>query len=242
MNSRPKFSSPFKYFFVGLLMLGVGSLFGCSQDPEHRIAYKEFLQEILAKQGYSSLPALSSDQEKALGQYALSYQQLYDFTQSVEKSVAECATYMDGMSKQISNPQDIMNRREEIAAARDFMALIPGEWDDMLEKAKAQKAELTLHEEVAPLYDELFAKYTDPVEQIKPLMLAVVETLNSNLALADYLKENEEKIQFQGNMIICNDEAVHERVNQLLADINVKSQELYALENSLSRYMIINKD
>ena len=242
MINKLDLSSPFKYFLLGILVLALGGAFGCSRDPEQRTAYKEFLQEILAKQGYLSLHPLTAEQEKAFGPYSLSYQQLYDFTKGIEKSVEECAGYMDAISKNISTPKDIMDRRDEIARARDFMALIPARWEEMLEQAKAHQAKLALHEDVAGLYNELFVKYTEPVNQIKPLMLSVVDTLNSNLDLADYLKQNEENIQFQGNTIICNDEAVNNRINQLLAEINASAQKLYALENSFSRYLIISKD
>ena len=242
MINKLDLSSPFKYFLLGILILALGGFLGCSRDPEQRTAYKGFLQAILAKQGYFSLPPLTGEQEKAFGPYSLSYQQLYDFTKGIEKSVEECAVYMDGISKNISTPKDIMDRRDEIARARDYMALIPAKWDELLEQAKAQKEKLVLHEDVAPLYNELFIKYTEPVNQIKPLMLSVVDTLNSNIELADYLKQNEKNVQFQGNMIICNDEAVNDRINQLLADVNASAQKLYALENSFNHYLIINKD
>lgn len=242
MNYNNRSLSLLKYTLVLLVALGLIGASGCSGDPEKRVAYNEFLQEQLAKQGYTSLQPLTADQESLFGNYALSYQQLYDFSQAIEASVEECAAYMNDISKNISSPKDIMESREDIAKAQDFMVLLPGRWDELLEKANTQKAALALNEEVAPLYNQLFAKYTDPLEQIKPVMVSVVDTLNSNLALADYLKENEAKIQFQGNMIICNDEALHERVNQLLADMNAKAQELYILENSLNRYLLINKD
>lgn len=241
MKHNNRFLSPFKYALVLLTTLGLVATFGCSRDPEQRMAYKEFLREQLAKQDYTSPESLTADQEATFGSYALSYKQLYDFSQAIEASVEEGAVYMADISENISSPKDIMGHREDIAKAREFMILLPGKWDGLLEKAKTQKAELSLHEEIAPLYDQLFVKYTDPLEQIKPILSSVVDTLNSNFALAEYLKENEGKIQFQGNMIICNDEALHERFNQLLADMNAKAQALYILENSLSRYKAINK-
>lgn len=234
------------FSFYRLLFVVLSSIFifsACSKDPVHRSAYVEFLKtEILAKQGFIALPELTEERKVSFGPYADSYQILLSFTNGMEDSVTESSAYMQEISAKITTPKDIMEQRESIAKARDYLAALPAEWDTLLAKAQADKAGLNLHEEVQPVYDEVFARYTDPVAKIKPVILSVVATLDSNLALADYLEANKDKIEFKGTMIIASDEAVHEKINELLATLSGKAQELYQLESELQQYVIIHKD
>ena len=241
MNSTIRIASQFKYCVVLCIVLASLMIIGCSRDPEQRTAYKGFLEELLSQQGYQSLPELTPEQATAFGPYTLSYEELFDFTKSIEQSVEECAAHMAVISEKVVTPKDIMEQRAEIAAARDFIARQPDLWTKQVEKLQANKVELNLHQDVAALYEQLFAKYTTPVEQVKPVAQGMVDFLDSNLDFALFLNENADKVEFQGNMIIFNDEAAHQRANELLGAINDKAQELYIQQENLSRYMIINK-
>ncbi len=242
-----QFFRPPKAFFLPLVLIfliGLSLLTACSKDPVERANYADFLKtEILGKSVYHSLADLTAEQRAAFGtKYAASYDILLNYSHNMEKSVQQIALVMDDVSQKILSPQDIMNERAALVKARAQIAALPAEWDGYLEQAKQARSGLKLHEEVASLYDEVFTRLTDPAGRVKEVMSAVVAALDSNIALADYLEAHKDKIEFQGSMIIAQDEAVHQKINELLANIGARSSELYHLESALSKYMVIGKD
>ena len=226
------------------LMITISLLSACSKDPVERANYADLLKaEILSKSNFHSLPELNDEQRAAIGsKYTASYEILMTYSRSMEKSVERVAKAMNDVSSKITTPQDIMRDRATLVKARDEIAALPAEWDGYFKQAKQGADGLDLHEEVAELYNEAFVRLTQPASKIKEVTLAVIGALDSNIALADYLESHKDKIKFNGSMIIAEDEAVHEKINELLADMAERANELYSLESSLSKYMVIGKD
>ena len=236
----------FSVFFplVLVLVLSTVLLSACSKDPVERNNYAEFLKtEILNKSVFRALPELTEEQRAAIGsKYTASYEILMTYSHNMEKSVEQVAKAMNEVSSKITTPLDIMNERLALLKARNEIAALPAEWDAYFEQVKKSAEGLDLHEDVAGLYSEVFTRLTQPASKMKEVTLAVVGALDSNIALADYLEANKNKIQFNGSMIIAQDEAVHEKINELLANISERANELYNLESSLSDYMTIEKE
>lgn len=241
-NNARLFSAFFPLVLV--VIIATTMLAACSKDPVERANYAEFLKtEILSKSIFRSLPELSDEQRAAIGsKYAASYEILMTYSHNMEKSVEQVAQTMNEVSSKITTPEDIMNYRVVLMKARDELGALPAEWDRYFEQAKQGSEGLELHEDVAELYNTAFVRLTQPLDKVKELTLAAVAALDSNIALADYLESNKDKIKFNGSMIIAQDEAVHEKINELLAEIAERANELYSLESSLSKYMVIGKD
>lgn len=230
--------------YLVLVMLCISALFslGCSRDPEQRAAYKQFLEELLPREAQQPLPPLTVEQTAAFGPYALSYQALYDFNRKMTESVDGCAKHMTVISENVYVPRDIVGHMSEIAAAREYIADQPALWEEDLAALEAFKADLHLHADVAPLYELLYTKYTEPARRVVPLLHAMQDFLDSNLELARFLSDNADAVEFQGNTIVFNDAPLQEQANAILANINTRARELYWRENELNEYILLNRN
>lgn len=174
-------------------------------EADQAKALQEFLQtRILDKKGIR-MPRPSDEERKAFGRFAGDYDVIVKFNDALSDT-------MSGKLPEIMRRGNIMSaaqlveRRADVAAAREALTEVGRTMETALAEANAAKEKLNQPAELKAVYDQAFAKLvTVPATTVPPVWKALDGALGVSLKMADFLAANQAKIKFNGPMAQTTD-------------------------------------
>lgn len=230
-------ASFFRRLALPLLLLSVLALplAGCGdKEPEQRKAFITFLDsKVINKPGINMTP-LTSEEEKQLGDYAKQYKVILDFHSTMNKEMGEKLTSIMGMVNIKSLAQAVENR-DAIAKANKSAAEVKKQVIDQLAKSDAARAALKQPDDLKAVYDKAYEKSVRrPATAFITAFEKVEGTLNSVLALIDFIKANKDGIDISGQMVQVKDAALQPELNAKLKAVQENTQALLKAYQELS--------
>jgi hypothetical protein len=120
---------------------------------------------------------------------------------------------------------DILEQRDEIAAAKEQMAGLRQALDEEQAKADAAHAKLKQPEDLKPRYDQAYEKLvTVPANAYREVFPTIDGVFGSSLKIADYVKAHENKIDISGTVVRVADPVVQKALGLLLNDLTAESE------------------
>ena len=230
-------ASFFRRLALPLLLISVLALplAGCGdKEPEQRKAFITFLDsKVINKPGINTTP-LTSEEEKQLGDYAKHFKVILDFHSATNKEVNEKLSSIMGMVNIKSLSQAIENR-DAIAKANKSAVEVKKQVIDQLAKSDAARAALKQPDDLKAVYDKAYEKTVRrPATAFIAAFEKVEGTLNSVLALIDFIKANKDGIDISGQMVQVKDAALQPELNAKLKAVQESTQALLKAYQELS--------
>ena len=213
-------SAPRRTLLAGFALALAFALAGCGSELAQRQSFIAFLQtRIIDKQGLR-IPRLTPDEAKSFGEYASHFSVIRTFHDDLDKSVSKPMNHLLG-ARMIRTLPDLMSRRKDLAAMREFTDKLGGAIDATLAKATADRAALKQPEDLKVVYDRAFAKsVTAPAQLIREVVPAISATLHSADKLAQYIDAHSGKLKVRGAMLETNDPKIRTEVNALITELS----------------------
>ena len=213
------------------IMLGMG---GCSSEAKERAAFASFLQTRIVDKPGVHVPRLTPEEEKSFGGYARHYGVIRDFNSAMDAKVSVPMRELIGKGMPRSM-QDLMARRADIATLRATSVKLRSNIDAELAIADAKRAALTQPDDLKRVYDQAYARtVSDPAKMVSAFMPAVESTMASAEKMADFLAAHKDQITFRGNMLQVNDPTLLAEANQLMAQMQSKSNDVIDAQRKMN--------
>ncbi|MDB5600962.1 MAG: hypothetical protein JWN71_3006 [Xanthobacteraceae bacterium] len=219
--------------FAGLAVVGL-LVAGCfDKEPEQRKAFIDFLQTRVIDRPGLKIPIVKDEETAAMGPYAIHYGVMRRFHTALDESISK-RLMQAVQAGSVRSFQNLANRREDFAAARDGMVKLREALDKAEAEANTDRAKLTQPRDLEIVYTTAYEKMVGrPARTIREIMPPLEGTLQSGQELADYIHEHKAKIGFSGSNLETNDPEVRRRLAQLLQSVTDKSTQLDAAKRQL---------
>jgi hypothetical protein len=225
-------------FAASVAIIGIAlSLVACGDDEAtQRKAFIEFLQTRIINKPGLHVPQLNDELARSFGPYAKHYAVITSFGADMDQSVAGLPKAMRQM--QVGSVGDVMNKRADIAAARDWIANFRVALNEKLATAETARAGLTQPEDLKIVYDSAFDRTVrSPANAFNTALPLAEGAAQSVLALIDYVNIHRDQVAVQGANISVNDPKVRAQVSALLDDINRKHQQIQEVQSQVNKMM-----
>lgn len=209
------------------------SLAGCGDDePAQRKAFVAFMQSRILDQKGLHVPTPTAEEKKSFGPYAAHYDVILDFQPSVRAILMR-----PGMSKRLNiahNIPDLLAHRAEMRMMTAEMAKAAEDLKALLDATNAKKAALTQPADLQTVFTAAYQRtVTAPAAAVVSSTPSAIDTLNADLALADYIDAHRDKIQFSGPSLKPTDSKTTEELRALLETSRQKSEKSIADQRAL---------
>jgi hypothetical protein len=203
-------------FALGLAALAMTlTLAACGGggEAEQAKAFQEFLQtRILDKKGIR-MPRPTEEQRTAFGRFATDYDVIVKFNDTLSDAMG---TKLPEIMRRgnVTSAALLVERRDDVAAAREALAGVNKTMESALAEANAAKEKINQPDGLKSVYDSAYAKLVSvPAATVPPVWKALDEALGVSVELADFLIANKAKFQFNGPGVQTGDA-------KLLAEFN----------------------
>lgn len=225
---------------AGLLLaaalLGLG---GCGdREPEQRAAFITFLNEkVLPRRGVS-LPDLSAEDKKAVGDYAKHYELLADFQRDLSsgagknaRELLRLATFED-IAAVARAEKSLRKAAKEAAQLRELVLAL-----EM--KTGKGRDKLSLPEDLAPVYNAVYDKVvTLPAKTSATVFDAVHDVFAAIIGLLEFIDSHSREMEIEGRNINLKNIALRDDLNAKMAAVNEKSGILQKTYAEMTRTML----
>jgi len=218
--------------WLGLLSLL--ALAGCGpNEATQRKAFIEFLQtRIVAKPGVH-VPKLTAEETAAFGGYAKHYAVIADFNGALDSAVSQPLQQAIAAGAPRSL-EEVVTRRQDIAAVAGGMAAIRAALDRQLAVADAAHAALDEPDDLKPVYDAAYARdVTMPAKAMADIFPDVDDAMKAILALADFLAAHQGVVTVHGSMIQTTDPALQPKLTAMLDAMRAKNEAIQKAQQKL---------
>lgn len=224
---------------VVILALSIFALTGCPMDdePEERRAFISFLNTTIAPRKGASLPELTGREERALGEYAGHYALLLSFQDTLSKEVGKHAGELlalaafddlEGLSKAANSLKKAAGEAETL---QKIVADLRAETDE-------KKAELSLPEDLAPLYNALYEKVVSrPSAASETMFSSVHASFTAILDLLDFIDTHSRDMEIRGRNINLKNIGLKDSLDAKMAAVRETSLELGKAHREMIRAM-----
>lgn len=219
---------------ASLLVMG-----GCGdREPEQRAAFITFLNEkILPRRGVS-LPDLSAEDKKAVGDYAKHYELLANFQRNLSSEAGKNAREL----LRLATFEDIA----AVARAEKSLRKAAGEATQLRKlvlalEMKTGKArdKLSLPEDLAPAYNAVYEKVvTLPAKTAAATFGAVRDVFAAIIELLEFIDSHSREMEIEGKKINLKNIALMDDLNAKMAVVNEKSGILQKTYAEMTRTML----
>lgn len=195
---------------VGLFAMLALTACGPNEAPQRK-AFIQFLQTRIVDKPGVHVPKLTAEETAAFGDYATHFAVIADFNATLDRAVSAPLRHAieAGAPRSL---EEVVTRRQDIAAVAAGMATIRGALDEQLRVADAAHAALKQPDDLKPVYDAAYARdVTMPARAMADIFPDVDEAMKAILALADFLAEHHDAVKIQGSMIQTADPAGRRR-------------------------------
>jgi hypothetical protein len=198
------------------LVLVAAGLAGCRDEPAERKAFMEFLQaRIIAKPGLH-IPIMSAEDVKKFGPYADQYRIMSGFHTVMDKTISEdlARALQAGMPRSI---EEVADRRAIFPIVREGMARFKAEVEQAQSKADAAHAALQQPPDLKSVYDIAYGRMvTKPAVVFLELVPSILNSLPAVEALAAFLDENRNAIEYHFSTPMSKDTLIQSRLMKLM--------------------------
>lgn len=196
-------------------------------EADQAKAFQEFLQtRILDKKGIR-MPRPTDEDRAKFGRFAADYEVIVKFNDAMSDAMG--AKLPDIMRRgNIMSIAQLVERRGDVAAAREALVGVSKTMETALAEANAAKAKLNQPEPLKAVYDQAFAKLvTHPAETVPGVWRALDNALGLSLDMANFLEANRAKFEFNGPMVQTRD-------RKLLAEFNKRAEAMRGAAQSIN--------
>ncbi|MGO4333606.1 DUF3053 family protein [Labrys sp. KB_33_2] len=210
---------------IGLCLL----LAACfSKEPEQRKAYMEFLQaRLVDNKDETTFPVMTPRQEEAFGPYADSFKVMQAFFDGMNQRTGvgrngNKAMRMPGAPELIADPT-LLDKFSASFLQRGRETKI------LVDTADTARARLQLPDDLKAVYDKAYdrtvSKRGRDWANLEPQWTGVTDQMKK---LVTFVRQNQSKIQVQGNGLLTDDPAILAQMQGILKD-------LYARQDGLNK-------
>ncbi len=202
------------------------ALAGCfNKEPEQRKAFIAFLQtRILDKQSVR-VPKLTETETKSLGVYAEHYAVIAGF--SAEMDAVMSGPYRLSQSMAPRSVQELVERRQDVAAMRDSLAKSADLVRNTLAAAQARREALRQPDDLKPVYTAAYDRsVTAPALAYLATVPVAIDGLTQSLKFAEYLDANRSAVKISGSNIDTRNARTRADVNRMMNEMNGHRQKL----------------
>jgi Protein of unknown function (DUF3053) len=212
---------------LGLIAALSLPLVACGDNEEKQAAeLQRFLQaRILDRQG-AGVPRPNEEERKAFGRFATDYDIILTFNETMNASVN---TRISDVIRRgsFNRAQDFIDRKDDIATARDALKGMADAMDGALRQANESRAALKQPDSLKPVYDKAFERMiTRPAEIMRDVFPAADGVFTQGLEFSDFLTANKADFKFNGAVVETSKP-------NLLTEFNRRAQALAQTGNGL---------
>jgi hypothetical protein len=217
-----------------LLSLAALGLAGCGPgEAAQAAALQRFLQtRVLDRQGLA-VPRPTENERSSFGRFAADYDVILAFHDRMSGAV------IPGIGDVVrrgsfNRAQDFLDRRADIAAAREAMRTMAATLDGALAAAAAAKAELRQPDALKPTYDQAFARtVSTPTEVMRSVMPAADDIFAQGLAFSDFLSANRADFKLEGPVVETSKADLLEEFNRRAQGLQAAGETLLSAQRRL---------
>jgi hypothetical protein len=201
---------------AGVVLLALSTA-GCfDKEPEQRRAFIAFLQTRIINKPGLHIPILSDKEKTDIGPYADQYYVMNGFHHRLDASISKDL----GRAMQIGNPrslEDLRDHRDILPVVRAGMKNMTAELDKAEAEANDARKKLKQPADLKAVYDIAYQRMvTGPASVFRELDSMIESMLPAIEALAAYLDEHRNVIEFRGGTPATKDTAVRNKLNSLM--------------------------
>jgi len=211
---------------IAALVVLAFAVAGCGdKEPEQRKAFMAFLQNrILDKQGVR-VPKPTEAETKSFGIYADHYAIITGF--NAEMDTAMAGPYRIAQNAAPRTVQELLERRQEVAAMRDALSKSVEAMQATLAAAQSRREALRQPADLKQVYTAAYDRsVTAPALAFLATVPVAIENLTLSLQLADYLDKNRAAVKVTGSAIDTRNARVRAEVNRMMNELNAHRQKL----------------
>lgn len=220
---------------AGLAAASMLALAACgNREPQERAAFIGLLQHRIAAGELVPIGALSEAEKEAVGRYDNAYAVIADFQAAMAQAAQPLRPILT--TEGIQSVEDIMQRREALAAARNTLARSAGVLQDAKARADEARGALELAPDLAPIYDGVYDEaVTAPAAELMAAAARLDAIARDALDVADLMAVNPSDITLERGQARVATPSLQQRLNQLLRQLNAQSQALEQARAVVSR-------
>lgn len=211
-----------------LSLLAAGAaLQGCGPNEQAQAAeLQRWLQaRVLDRQGLA-VPRPTPEERSAFGRFAADYDVILAFHDRMNESVTGKLGEVIRRGS-FNRAQDFMDRKGDIAAAREGMRRMSEAMDGALKEAIDRKNALKQPDALKAVYDQAFDRIvTNPASVVREVFPVADSIFAQGLEFADFLTANKADFKFNGPIVETSKQ-------NLLTDFNRRAQGLAQSGNGL---------
>ena len=209
--------------FGGILILAAWLAACGDSEATQRKAFIDFLQaRILAKPGVH-VPKLTAEETAAFGPYVKHYAVIAEFNSGLDEAVSK--PMQRALAAAPRSLDQLATKRPEIVEIKAGMGAIRTALDRQLTTADAARTALEQPDDLKPVYDAAYDRdVTQPAKAFTEVFPDVDDAIGAILALADFIDQNRDKLQFQGSMIRVTDPSTQAKLQGLIDAMRAKQQ------------------
>jgi CRISPR/Cas system CSM-associated protein Csm2 small subunit len=211
--------------------LGLTACF--DSEPKQAEAFAAFLKSRLIDRKTAGLPRPNDEERKSFGRFAADYDVILAFNATMNQSVG--GKIADVLRRgAFSRVQEIMERREDIATARDAMQTMAKALDGALATATEAKGRMRHPDTLKPVYDQAFDRaITRPAGIMREVFPVIDQVFAQSLDFSDFLTRNKADFQFNGAVAQTSKQQLLQEFNRRAQELNGTGQQLMAAQRSL---------
>lgn len=204
---------------LGALVLAAALTACGGGEGEQAKTFQEFLQtRILEKKGIR-MPRPTDEQRASFGRFAGDYDIIVKFNDALTESMQSKLPDIVRRGN-ITSISQLVERRADLAAAREALKEVSRTMEASLAEADAAKAKLTQPEPLKAVYEQAYAKLvTTPAQTVPTVWTALDGALGLSFEMATFLETNRSKFEFNGPMVQTRDA-------KLLAEFNAHAERM----------------
>lgn len=209
-------------------------LVGCTNDePKQREAFTQFLQTRITDKPGVHVPQPSQKDKDAWGPYVSHYAVITDFHEAMNRDIGVRFQALIGKGR-ISSAADVVQRRDDLVAARDAVPELTKAIAEKLTTADAEHVALKQPADLKSVFDKAYEQtVTAPAKGFQEALPVMGATYAAGVEIADFLKAHPDQVKVVGSTFQVVDPSIQGQLNQLIEQLNEKSRQISAVQGKL---------
>lgn len=204
-------------------------------EAEQAKAFQEFLQtRILDKKGIH-MPRPSDEQRRSFGRFAADYDVIVKFNDTLTDAMSSKLPEIMRRGN-ITSIAQLVDRRADVAAARDALSAASKTMATALADANAASAKVNQPPELKAVYDRAYARLvTEPAAVVGGIWPELDQALGLSLNFADFIAANRAKFEINGPMVSTGDKKLLAEFNTHVEGMRSAAQGVNDAQNAMRK-------
>lgn len=217
-----------------LLLAAPLALLACGDaEAEGRRALIAWLRARVIEPPGLRVPRPTAEETRSFGPYAEHYAVITSFHDAMDRSVLP--PFREAVrAGAVRNLAEAMERRADLAAARDGAARLGATLDAELARAEAARAALRQPDDLRAVYALAYGKVvTTPATVFRQAFPVMEDGLTAALRLADALERNRDRVRVSGSLVEVRDPRLRAELDAMLTELNARSRAMQEMQRQL---------